>query len=104
MFSWSWSGGALTQNQGFEVRLWKEGQPVHYGAASPVRTTSAEVDVRGAYAVQIGGEGRYLWTVAVVQMDPYQRIGDEAIPRSVQVSLGGGSPGGPPPVPTVAPP
>jgi serine/threonine protein kinase len=104
VFSWAWSGAALTQNQGFEVRLWKDGQPDHYGAASPVRTSSTEIDLRGAYAVQIGGEGRYSWTVAVVQLEPYQRIGAEATPRPLQVSVDGGSPGGPPPAPTVAPP
>lgn len=98
-FFWQWSGPALAPDQAFEVRLWKEGQADHYGAAEPVRTTSATFDVAGAYGVQRGGSGRYLWTVAVVQINPYQRTGQEASPRAVTVQVGGGggdTPGAPP--------
>ena len=93
-FTWQWSGAPLAANEAFEVRLWKEGQPDHYGATGPVRSTSATFDVGGAYGVQQGGSGRYFWTVAVVQMDPYQRTGEEAPPRSITVELGGGGGGG----------
>jgi serine/threonine protein kinase len=93
-FTWQWSGPALAPNQAFEVRLWKEGQPDHYGAAEPVRTTSATFDVAGAYGVQQGGSGRYLWTVAVVQTNPYQRMGQEAPARVVTVQIGGDGGGG----------
>ena len=93
-------------NQGFEVRLWREAQPDHYadhyGAAGPVRTTSQNFDVGGAYSVQQGGAGEYWWTVALVQLDPYQRIGPEAPPQKVIVSLpggGGSSPRWTPPPP-----
>jgi hypothetical protein len=109
-FSWQWNGPALADNQAFEVRLWKEGQPDHYGATSPVRSASATFHVASAYGVQQGGSGRYYWTVAVVQTDPYQRIGQEAPPRNINVELGGGGGGGaggdvqPPPVqPTPTP-
>jgi len=97
-FTWNWPGPALAANQGFEVRLWKDGQPDHYGAASPVRTTSATLNVASAFGVVKGWSGRYFWTVAVVQMEPYQRTGPEAPPRVVQVELGGG---GAVPTPTV---
>lgn len=90
-FTWIWTGPALTSNQGFEVRLWKEGQPDHYGAAEPVRSASATFDVKGAYGVQLGGTGEYLWTVAVVQLNPYERIGSEATPRSLRIQLQGSS-------------
>jgi hypothetical protein len=102
-FTWQWTGPALATDQGFEVRIWKEGQPDHYGAADPVRTTSATFDVRGAYGVTQGGSGAYFWSVAVVQLPPdYQRIGDEAAPRRLQIEAGG--PGRPPPSPTSPPP
>lgn len=95
-FTWQWSGPALAPNQAFEVRLWKEDQPDHYGAAEPVRTLSATLDVASAYGVLRGGSGRYLWTVAVVETNPYQRTGQEAPPRSVTVQVGGDDGGGAP--------
>lgn len=100
VFTWNWSGPALTANQGFEVRLWKDGQPDHYGAASPVRITSVRLNVTSAYGITQGGSGRYFWTVAVVQMEPYQRTGPEAQPRVVQIELGGGGQGGASPTAT----
>lgn len=90
-FTWNWSSPALAANQGFEVRLWKEGQPDHYGANEPVRSTSVTFDVKGAYGVQQGGAGKYYWTVAVVQLNPYQRTGIEAAPRTLHVQLQGSS-------------
>jgi len=86
-FIWSWTGPNLTENQGFEVRIWKEGQPDHYGAAAAVHTTSVTINIRGAYGVSRGGSGKYLWTVAVVQIEPYKRIGPEATPRTLIVHV-----------------
>jgi hypothetical protein len=83
-FVWRFDG-QLAANQGFEIRVWKEGQPAHYGAASPVRTTSAVLDLSGAYGVQLGGGGRHLWTVAVVQIEPYQALGPEAPPQTIEI-------------------
>lgn len=101
-FSWTWSGPALQNNQGFEVRIWKAGQD-HYGAAAPVRDLSLAINVTGAYGVQQGGSGEYFWTVALVQIksdnSDYQRIGPEAAPRRLVVSSGGGSGGDVPPPP-----
>jgi serine/threonine-protein kinase len=99
-FSWSWTGSALQANQGFEVRLWKDGQE-HYGAADPVRGMSLATDVRGAYGVQQGGSGEYWWTVAVVQIkddrNDYNRIGPETAPRRLIVNFSGGHTPPPPP-------
>ncbi len=96
-FAWNWNGPALTANQGFEVRLWRDGQPDHYGAAGIVQgATSKEIDVWTAYGVQQGGSGSYYWTVAVVEISPYRRTGPEAPPRPLQVGeAGGGGDGGP---------
>lgn len=80
-FAWTWNGPSLDANQGFEVRIWKDGQPDHYGAADPVNTTTAAIRLTGAYGVQQGGSGTYFWTVAVVQRQPYQKLGPEPAPR-----------------------
>jgi hypothetical protein len=91
-FRWTWDGPDLTNNQGFEVRIWKEGQADHFGAAEPVRTTSAVIDLNQAAGVRQGGAGTYLWTVAVVQLKTYKRIGKEATPRALRI---GGAPATP---------
>ena len=87
-FEWEYSGPSLTENQGFEVRVWKEGQSDHYGAAPPVSDTRIAINLIGAYGVQLGGNGEYFWSVAVVQRHPYARIGAEASPRRIFYSSG----------------
>lgn len=99
-FAWNWAGPPLAANQGFEIRVWRDGQPDHYGASAPVTTTSATIGLTGSYGVQQGGNGRYFWTVAVVQLNPYRRIGPEASARVLIVELPGG---GPTPAPTLPP-
>jgi hypothetical protein len=82
----------LADNQGFEVRMWPRGatpeQFVHFGAAAPVRSTRLIIDISATPAVRQagrpplqGGAGAYWWTVAVVQLQPYERTGVEATPR-----------------------
>ena len=99
-FSWDWAGAPLAANLGFEVRVWRADQPDHYGAAAPVVVNNATIDLAGAYGVQQGGNGRYFWTVAVVELNPYRRIGPEATPRQLTIELPGG---GPTPAPTLPP-
>jgi hypothetical protein len=104
-FTWSWAGSALGTDLGFEVRIWKEGRPVHYGAAEPTNDTSLTINLPAAFGVAQGGSGAYFWTVAVVQRRPYQQVGPEAPPRSLQVQVSGGDGGGRGgPAPTWAPP
>lgn len=86
----------MAANEAFEVRLWKEGQPDHYGATGLVQGTTTTFDVGTAYGVQQGGSGRYFWTVAVVRTDPYQRTGEEAPPIPITIEVGGGGGGGGP--------
>lgn len=93
IFIWRWDGPPLSANQGFEVRIWKTGQPDHFGAAEPTNNTRLTIDVPKAYGPRLGGPGWYFWTVAVVQRSPYARIAPEAAPRQIQVqveSSGGG--------------
>ncbi len=110
-FAWNWNGPALTENQGFEVRIWRDGQPDHYGAAAIVQgATSTVIDVWTAYGVQQGGSGSYYWTVAVVEISPYSRTGPEATPWTLQIGAagndggGGSSPPAPPPAAPTPPP
>lgn len=106
-FQWSWPGPPQDSNHGWEVRIWRDGQPDHYGAAAIVRGMSTMIDVWTAYGVQQGGPGRYYWTVALVQSEPYQRIGPEAPPRTLNIGSSGGDGGGgepsKPPTPTSPP-
>ena len=86
-FSWRSSDIPLAANQAFEVRLWKVGQRRHAGLATPMTGTTLRADLRLAPAVQQGGGGRYLWTVARVQLAPYEQIGQEAAPRRLYIDL-----------------
>lgn len=104
IFSWRWEGPALTEDQAFEVRIWKEGQD-HYGAAEPTQGMNQKIEFKGAYGVQQGGNGDYWWTVALVQKDPdqegaYKPVGPEATPRKLKITIQdpNSCPGGKPPV------
>jgi len=95
-FSWRWAG-QLAANQGFEVRLWRQGDAAHYGAAD-ARDVAKNLQTLGggryavalrldtAYAVTLGGAGDYLWSVAVVELNPYRAAGPESAPRTVHFS------------------
>ena len=97
-FAWEWAGQPLGENQAFELRLWPRGaspdQFYHYGAAALVRTTRLTIDITSAPGLRTAGGpwrdgniGSYWWTVAVVQMQPYERIGQEAKPRAFNVRI-----------------
>lgn len=79
-FSWQWSGPALESNQAFEVRMWLINTTEHNGITGPVIGASVEVDLSPIKS------GDYLWTVAVIQVNPYQRIGPEAPPHSLHIN------------------
>jgi protein phosphatase len=95
-FKWRWDG-ELAEGWGFEVRIWREGDD-HYGAfdvrelmkyvaRQPDGSYAVGLLVEGAYGVHLHGEGEYFWTVAVVQVDPYVRIGPEAAPRKLKYEI-----------------
>ena len=86
-FSWLWQGTPLVANQGFEVRLWKVGQRQHVSLATPASRNAQRVDLRLTPVVRQGGTGRYLWSVAVVQLSPYRQIGKETSPRRLYIDL-----------------
>ncbi|MEM7345776.1 MAG: protein kinase, partial [Chloroflexota bacterium] len=94
----------LSENTTFEVRIWAVGASHtgwadididHYGAHN-IKEIQAEYkgdgvyqisfDVSAAYAVQQHLDLVYFaWTVAIVQIDPYERIGLEAEPTFIQI-------------------
>jgi esterase/lipase superfamily enzyme len=100
-FTWQWNG-PLPANQGFEVRVWREGetpQGVHNAVldnkerrikALGQNRYSLTVDIRRAPGVR--GPGNYLWTVLLVQIEPnYQELGIQAEPVAlVKASTGFG--------------
>lgn len=93
-FSWKWPGGDLSDNLAFELRIWKDGQPYHYGAAEPVQTPSITINVASAFGISQGGPGTYNWTVIVVNQNPYEEVGVEAVPRIFTYRTGESSGGG----------
>jgi hypothetical protein len=113
-FEWQWTS-PLGAGQGFEVRVWSEGEPpagVHNAvednqsgqvAALGNNTYRLNVDITDAYGV-LGRGGDYLWTVALVQVSPdYKDLGKQASPGSLRLDIGGGGGddgggGGQPPV------
>lgn len=99
-FKWRWDG-QMAEGWGFEVRIWQEGDPDHFGAFhagelmkyldhQPDSIYAVSFLVEGAYSVRLHGGGDYYWTVAVVQVEPYQRISLEAPPRKLRFVIPGG--------------
>jgi serine/threonine protein kinase len=104
-FEWQWSG-QIGADQGFEVRVWQEGEPpagVHNAVADNQNGTVATLgnnryrlsaDIREAPGVRNRG-GDYLWTVVLIQISPeYKDLGIQAPPGRLRLGLGGGSGGG----------
>jgi hypothetical protein len=92
VFEWQWSG-TLKEGQGFEIRLWRDGEPpqgVHNavedntnGKVVPLdnNTYRLEVNKLGVSAPVKNRCGEYNWTVLLVQVTPqYQPLGVQAAP------------------------
>ena len=79
-FSWQWSSPALAPYQAFEVRMWLVNTTEHNGLTGPVRGASVEVDLSPVKS------GDYLWTVAVIEVNPYRRTGPEATPHALHIN------------------
>lgn len=85
-FAWRWDG-QLAPGQGFEVRIWREGSSEHLGAGEIL---TQPTDGRWQQAIRVGKaagvegrDGAYQWTVAMVQINPYQPVGEEAPARDL---------------------
>jgi len=101
-FKWRWEG-QLEANQGFELLIWYGEEP-HYGAYGPNEFQgivqkptgndpiySANLIIDGADSIQRNGARDYDWSVVVVQLEPYQRIGAEGNPLTFTYARAGGS-------------
>lgn len=83
-FSWTYDGPPLQENQAFEVRIWKrDSSSDHNGVVDPVSTNSVDIDME-RFAQQYG-TGAYSWAVAVIQIDPYKKIGLESTSVPIMV-------------------
>jgi serine/threonine-protein kinase len=105
IFEWEWQG-AVPSGFGFEVRVWREGEPpagVHdavldntQGRIEKIAANRyrLEVDISQAAGVR-QRTGEYLWTVALVQISPnYADLGVQAEPGRLRFEAGGGKDGG----------
>jgi len=104
-FEWQWTG-PIEPNQGFEVRVWREGEPpagVHNAVEDNLNgkiqalgnnTYRLNVNIYEAFGVK-GRSGEYWWTVNLVQVSPeYKDLGFEAPPGRLRFEASGGSDGG----------
>lgn len=111
-FMWRWDGN-LAPNTMFELRIWRpERDPVSLGAydvrdvkvISTIAEEEAERFLGTEHLIHYAGDGiywidlnpasakivtpdfkSYVWSVAVVQVEPYQRIGAEAPARLINI-------------------
>lgn len=104
-FEWQWAGG-LAPDQGFEVRVWREGEPPA-GAHDAVmdskngqiqalgnNTYRLSINIKDAFGVK-GRSGEYLWTVVLIQITPeYKDLGIQAPPGRLRFEAPGGGGGG----------
>jgi hypothetical protein len=104
-FEWQWNG-QIDPDQGFEVRVWREGEApagIHDAIQDNLNgnvialgdnTYRLTADIRDAPGV-LGRSGEYLWTVLLIQITPeYKELGIQATPSRLRFEAGGGSSGG----------
>ena len=104
-FEWQW-GGQIGPDQGFEVRVWREGEP-------PAGVHNAVLDNKDGTVQTLGNNtyrlvtditeapgvlkrrGEYNWTVVLVQIEPeYKDLGIQAPPGLLRFEPPGSSGGG----------
>ena len=104
-FEWQWPG-ALAENQGFEVRVWRDSEPpagVHdalldnkEGAVQALANNTYRLiaDISEAPGVR-QRRGEYNWTVVLVQLEPeYKDLGVQAPAGRLRFEPPGGGNGG----------
>lgn len=105
-FEWTWTGGDLAEDYGFEVRVWRDGSfqaGVHNAILDNQNGNVKKVgenryqlttDITDAAGVE-RQSGLYNWTVAVVQISPdYKDIGQQADPVQMRYAAPGPKGGG----------
>ncbi len=105
-FEWQWTDLFDPARQGFEIRVWRDGEPP-LGAHDAVldnkngqvkalgqNTYSLEINISGAAGVK-GRSGEYWWTVSLVEIEPaYQPLNIQATPEHLCFAVSGGDSGG----------
>lgn len=105
-FEWQWVGETIPPEFGFEVRVWREGEPpsgVHDAVQDNLEgrverlgknTYRLNVNIQDAFGVR-RRTGQYLWTVALVRITPtYADLGRQAEPTHLRFEAGGDGKGG----------
>ena len=99
-FEWQWTGKELPAELGFEVRVWRKGEPP-VGAHDAVQDNQQErieqigenkyrlsINIRQAFGVR-ERTGKYLWTVVLVRISPnYADLGRQARPANLRFEAG----------------
>ena len=101
VFEWTYDG-PLADDQGFEVRVWQEGEPPagahnavednrNGGVTSPSPNTyQVNIDISDVPGVR-GRTGDYLWTVLLIEIDPeYKELSLQATPGQLRYEAPGG--------------
>jgi hypothetical protein len=99
-FVWEWSG-SMPPDIGFEVRVWRKGEPQAGAHDALLDNQSGNIqniggkkyrlntNIEGAAGVR-GRSGIYSWTVALVQISPgYADLGQQAKPAQLRLELNG---------------
>jgi serine/threonine protein kinase len=100
-FEWQWTGEAIPPEFGFEVRVWREGE-APAGAHDAVQDNllgrverldkniyRLSINIQDAFGVK-RRTGLYLWTVALVRINPvYADLGRQAEPTYLRFEAGG---------------
>jgi hypothetical protein len=103
-FKWQY-GGALGENQGFEVRIWRDGETPSGVHDSVQDNRQGKIQALGNGVYQLttnisqtpgvnnrGGE--YNWTVILVELEPYRELGIQAPAARLLFNAPGGGGGG----------
>jgi hypothetical protein len=103
-FEWQY-GGALAENQGFEVRVWRTGEApagVHDAVldnkqgkiqALGNNTYRLSADIANTPGV-LNRRGEYNWTVILIELEPYKDLGIQAPAAVLRFEPPGGGGGG----------
>jgi serine/threonine protein phosphatase PrpC len=106
-FTWTWAGGSLPEQLGFEIRIWLDGtesigaydanqmreEPAFLTTIGAGRTAqySFSFDLAAAASVQQHKTNeQYRWSVAIVQLEPaYKDLDIESKPRRIRIAVPG---------------
>lgn len=80
-FRWHWDGEPLTEGLAFDLLIWSEAEDEEHrglgalGVIEPASVLETDIDLDYVQSIMEHGGGRYYWTVIVVQVEPYERVG-----------------------------